>query len=288
MSRDRLLRLSDYLERYLFEPLEIGDLAAQSALSTRSLQRCFSTQVGEGLVGYLRGRRLSRAAELLLNGHPDILTLALDCQFGSHEAFTRAFSRQFFMTPSEFRHSGTAFHCYRRPVLDEGALTELAAHAQAEPQRHWQPAQTLWGLQSPIGHGGPGSPEFAGTLTQLMDQLAYLFPRQPQRVLMSKEPSLATKPLMLTVATTAGTGAPPQGLTAFYLPANWQATFTLLGSVQQLPVFLYHCYAQWLFHRGWHHADAPIELHIPSSHCNDPFRFTLPVRPTPSPEYRLW
>ena len=83
-------------------------------------------------------------------------------------------------------------------------------------------------------------------------------------------------------------GAPPLGLAALSLPANWQATFTLRGSVQQLPVFLYHCYAQWLFHRGWHHADAPIELHIPSPHCNDPFRFTLPVRSTPSPEYRLW
>ena len=69
---------------------------------------------------------------------------------GGVEAFTRAFSRQFFMTPSEFRHSGTAFHCYRRPVLDEGALNELTAHAQSEPQLHWQPVQTLWGLQSPM------------------------------------------------------------------------------------------------------------------------------------------
>lgn len=242
--------------------------------------------------------RLSRAAELLLSGHPDILSLALDCQFGSHEAFTRAFSRQFFMTPSEFRHSGTAFHCYRRPVLDEGALTELAAHAQAEPQLHWQPAQTLWGLQSPIGDGGPGSPEFAGILTRLMDQLTYLFPRQPQRVLMSKEPSLVTKPLMLTVATTAGPGAAPLGLAALPLPANWQAKPLPCAAlcsnypcscITAMPSGCFIAAGTMRMRRlsciSHHHIAHRI---VHPHHTEEQFRFTLPVRSTPSPEYRLW
>jgi AraC family transcriptional regulator len=44
---------------------------------------------------YVRGRRLTEAAKVLSDGAPDILTVALDAGYGSHEAFTRAFRDQF-------------------------------------------------------------------------------------------------------------------------------------------------------------------------------------------------
>ncbi|WP_164034337.1 helix-turn-helix domain-containing protein, partial [Serratia marcescens] len=52
---------------------------------------------------YLRGRRLSQAARSLAAGAPDILAVALDAGYGSHEAFTRAFRDQFGMTPELVR-----------------------------------------------------------------------------------------------------------------------------------------------------------------------------------------
>ena len=61
---------------------------------------------------------------------------------------------------------------------------------------------------------------------------------------------------------------------------------------QLLPVFLYHCYAQWIFHSGWHFADAPVEMHFPydlgPSEREPCFRLTLPVCTTPSPSYSMW
>ena len=51
-------------------------------------------------------RRLSEAARVLANGSPDILTVALDFGYGSHEAFTRAFRDQFGMTPESVRAQG--------------------------------------------------------------------------------------------------------------------------------------------------------------------------------------
>jgi AraC family transcriptional regulator len=51
----------------------------------------------------VRGRRLSEAARSLANGAPDILTVALDAGYGSHEAFTRAFRDQFGITPEAVR-----------------------------------------------------------------------------------------------------------------------------------------------------------------------------------------
>ena len=52
---------------------------------------------------YVRGRRLSEAARELSGGAPDILSVALEAGYGSHEAFTRAFRDQFGLTPEHVR-----------------------------------------------------------------------------------------------------------------------------------------------------------------------------------------
>jgi AraC family transcriptional regulator len=54
---------------------------------------------------YVRARRLTEAARALADGAPDILALALDADYGSHEAFTRAFRDHFGITPEAVRAS---------------------------------------------------------------------------------------------------------------------------------------------------------------------------------------
>jgi AraC family transcriptional regulator len=54
----------------------------------------------------VRGRRLTEAAKALSNGAPDILSVALDAGYGSHEAFTRAFRDEFGVTPETIRAQG--------------------------------------------------------------------------------------------------------------------------------------------------------------------------------------
>src|SRR5262249_7707621 len=53
-----------------------------------------------------RGRRLTEAARSLASGARDILPVALDAGYGSHEAFTRAFREQFGVTPEALRAQG--------------------------------------------------------------------------------------------------------------------------------------------------------------------------------------
>ena len=288
MIRDRLLYVGEYLEQYLFEAVTLEDLASTAAMSVRSLQRHFGGLVGENLAGYVRGRRLTAAARRLSQGHQDILGLALDCQFGSHEAFTRAFRRQFFMSPSEYREQGCLFHNYHRPALGDAMLTELSAQWQQAPEISLKQAQTLWGFIEPIDSEAVTRCGFSGLISRLMGQLTSLWGEAKPQIVLFKQPQPQGKQLCVMVATTAGVGLPPLGCQTICLPAGWQATFTMQGNAQMLPVFLYHCYAQWLFHLGWHHADAPIELHIPGPQSEAPFRFTLPVQSTPCPYYRLW
>jgi AraC family transcriptional regulator len=54
----------------------------------------FAVSTGLSLIRYVRARRLSEAARELAQGADDILGLALDAGYGSHESFTRAFVGQ--------------------------------------------------------------------------------------------------------------------------------------------------------------------------------------------------
>ena len=288
MNKDRLLYAGEFLERNLFEPLTAEDLAAAAAMSLRSLQRHFADSVGESLASYVRGRRLTHAARQLVMGHSDILGLALDCQFGSHEAFTRAFRRHYFMSPSEFRDQGCLSHNYHRPVLDAAALDELEAQRQHPPQIRQVPEQTLWGLSVLMPTDQMDGLPLQLQTHRLASKLQALFGSdQTPRVFIYKTTPGQCQHFCVMVAVEAQAGATPAGLETLRLPAGFRATFTQHGDERLLPVFMYHCYAQWIFHSGWHFADAPVELHLPNERqpC---FRLTLPVRTTPSPSYHLW
>jgi AraC family transcriptional regulator len=91
------------IERNLREPISLTSLAHSCGVSRSHLANAFGTATGQSVVRYLRARRLSEAARVLAQGAPDILTVALDAGYGSHEAFTRAFREQFGRTPETVR-----------------------------------------------------------------------------------------------------------------------------------------------------------------------------------------
>ena len=67
------------------------------------MAHAFGRATGWSVMRYVRGRRLSEAARTLAAGATDILAVALDAGYGSHEAFTRAFRDQFGRTPESVR-----------------------------------------------------------------------------------------------------------------------------------------------------------------------------------------
>lgn len=85
--------------------VSLDEVAERVGLSRFHLTRAFGQSLGRSLMSYLRARRLSEAAKKLADGAPDILTVALDAGYGSHEAFTRAFRSEFGITPDQFRTS---------------------------------------------------------------------------------------------------------------------------------------------------------------------------------------
>jgi AraC family transcriptional regulator len=95
-----------YIESHFTEEVTLDDLASVSHVSRFYISRAFATVIGQSMQRYLRGRRLTEAAKRLVQGADDILTVALDHGYGSHEAFTRAFREQFGTTPEAVRAQG--------------------------------------------------------------------------------------------------------------------------------------------------------------------------------------
>lgn len=91
------------VERNSDQPLTLNAIAEACHVSRSHLANAFGTASGWPVMRYLKARRLSRAAQRLADGAPDILTLALEFGYGSHEAFTRAFRDHFGTTPETVR-----------------------------------------------------------------------------------------------------------------------------------------------------------------------------------------
>jgi AraC family transcriptional regulator len=92
-----------YVESHLKEEIRLEDVASVAGVSRFHLTRAFGFATGLSVMRYARVRRLSEAARALGADDADILCVALDAGYGSHEAFTRAFRDQFGITPHELR-----------------------------------------------------------------------------------------------------------------------------------------------------------------------------------------
>jgi AraC family transcriptional regulator len=115
-----------FVESHLREPIALEEIATHSGVSPYHLTRAFDAVTGRSLMRYVRARRLSEAARQLCNGAPDILTIALDAGYGSHEAFTRAFRDHFGLTPEQARGQGPLAHLSLMEPIVMDSTPELA------------------------------------------------------------------------------------------------------------------------------------------------------------------
>ncbi|MBR0942367.1 AraC family transcriptional regulator [Bradyrhizobium liaoningense] len=116
---------------HLAEPMTLDEIAAISGVSRFHIVRAFAAATGLPVMRYVRARRLTEAARSLANGAPDILSLALEADYGSHEAFTRAFRDQFGTTPETVR----AATCLDQLKLQEPILMDSTMLDHLVPPR---------------------------------------------------------------------------------------------------------------------------------------------------------
>ena len=99
-------RSIDYIERHLDERLDIADIADKAALSPFYYQRIFGALCGLTVGEYIRGRRMTQAAQEL--SCTDVLVIDVAHRYGydSPDSFTKAFQRFHGITPMRAREAG--------------------------------------------------------------------------------------------------------------------------------------------------------------------------------------
>ena len=95
-------RMQDFIEEHLNVPITLYMLANAAGYSPWHSARIFKELMGKSPFEYIRVLRLSRAALILRDKDVRVVDVAFDFVFDSHEGFTRAFSKQFGITPHNY------------------------------------------------------------------------------------------------------------------------------------------------------------------------------------------
>lgn len=95
--------MQKFIEEHLNEEITLRMLARYTSYSPWHASRIFKEVIGITPFEYIRKLRLSKAAVDLWDEEQRIVDVALDYMFDSHDGFTRAFVKQFGMTPSQYK-----------------------------------------------------------------------------------------------------------------------------------------------------------------------------------------
>jgi AraC family transcriptional regulator len=231
-----------HVARHSGEELSLEAIAAACEVSPSHLTRAFATATGVSLIRYLRARRLSDAARALAGGAPDILELALQAGYGSHEAFTRAFRDRFDLSPTELRDRGS---------LDGIRLTEAIPlndqplPALEPPRIERKPALVLAGLvERHRSDSGAGIPDQWSRFLDLLPSIPARVGQATYGAAFNSDGQLWFD--YLCGVEVARRGPQPTSLTALEVPASRMAVFRHHGHVASIRATFGAIFSDWM------------------------------------------
>ena len=95
-------RMQEYIDMNIERKITLKELAVAAGYSPWHAARLFKEVTGKAPFDYIRSLRLTKAALVLRDNQVRIVDVALDFVFDSHEGFTRAFSKEFGVTPYKY------------------------------------------------------------------------------------------------------------------------------------------------------------------------------------------
>lgn len=98
-------KMQDYIAAHLTEAITLNNLAKAASYSQSHCSRIFKELTGKLPFEYIRALRLTEAARVLRDKNIHVLDVALDFVFDTHEGFTRAFSKEFGISPYRYKRN---------------------------------------------------------------------------------------------------------------------------------------------------------------------------------------
>ena len=264
---NQISRAIDYIEDNLMGPLAIADIAREAGLSKWYFQRIFRAMVGDTVKEYILLRRLSHAARALVETDDRIIDIALNCDFGSPEVFSRAFRRFFGQNPQSFRKAaGSRKRIPQKPKITTVYLAHLYRGITMEPEIKHIDTITAIGM---IGEVIPLMSQESSNNMQVIPALwQELHARRhdlPDCIIdrISVIGGIAQKmpdrnlEYLAGVMVSDGNVEVPEGMTKRRIPAGEYAVFTHRGPVRNLGHTKNYIYGSWLPKSGRERADGP-------------------------------
>lgn len=214
------------IERNSKNPLNLEDVATACGVTRFHLAHAFARRAGLPLVKYLRARRLTIAARELANRKADILDLALESGYTSHEAFSRAFKSQFNVTPQAVRAAASTDHLV---LVDPPELSGTAMPTEVSPVRTRVAAFVAIGIWSRIGVGDTSTA--AGLWQSFMAQAHRLVTRDEAPIGISRTTDDAVVVDYACAAVVNVSAGLPKGMSRIEVPAREYAVFDHLGHI---------------------------------------------------------
>ncbi|MEB8265603.1 helix-turn-helix transcriptional regulator [Mammaliicoccus sciuri] len=92
-----------WIEDNLQEDITTKDITNIAGFSKYHFHRIFLAYIGVSFTNYIRRRRITQSAQMLLNSKHKIIDIAMYYRFESQEAFTRAFKKYYGLPPRQYR-----------------------------------------------------------------------------------------------------------------------------------------------------------------------------------------
>jgi AraC family transcriptional regulator len=269
---ERIFKSIDYIEKKMYEPIDIHDIAKASHYSTYHFCRVFRSLVGDSPKEYLRKRRLTIAADRLVKGETSILNIALDCQFESHASFSRSFKQLFKMTLEQYREKADPFRLIYKDQFSPHMLHHLQNRLAMEPEivtrsevkvigiaRQYQEEdldiETLWSAFRPnvsqiknrVGSDAFGIYE---AYNEIENSVGFSY---------------------ICSVKVSDFDNVPEGMISRIIPEHLYAVFRHNGPMSSLPETLKYIWGSWLPKSNYEYVEKPdFELYAPGTQSEDP------------------
>ena len=102
-------KVVDYIETYIDEDLSLDKIANTLNYSKFYIARIFAKETKCTVYKYIQGRRLTLAAQKLVETKQPIVEIAYEAHYDSQQAFTLAFKRFYGCTPKIYRKNGVFY-----------------------------------------------------------------------------------------------------------------------------------------------------------------------------------
>jgi len=262
----------------------VHEVAAASYYSTYHFSRIFKALVGDTPKEYLRKRRLTVAAKRLLSEDIGILALALDCQFDSQEAFTRAFKDLFNITPAQYRKQNDPFRLLYKDQFSPNMLHFLQNELSMEPQIITRPAIKLVGIATQYNDADLSLSRLWSAFKPYKNSIKNRtndnsFGIYESYIEQGDDVSFS----YVCCAAVENFDSIPDGMTTRELPEQLYAKFIHKGAISNLDKTLKYIWGSWLPKSNFDYVEKPdFELYPPNYNIMDPnseMALHIPIRP---------